>query len=220
MAKVFAAIFASFIALYAYFLPRLPIKEGENALIYSNPLGVKALSFVFAPLIADFVWLHSVKIRETKREQNSSETQNIRAAFALVAALDPNFFSAINYGATYLAFVKNDKKAALFVVDSAKGANAKNAQNLAVLSLLIELTSENPNIKEIEKNAQKLYENGEGEKLFGMDKKSFLQSAATLATGKNGATALRRQELERLLAKTKDEKRRGEIKRLLDHGSN
>ncbi len=122
-------------ACLVVFQPSPYEKLDGGEILFAEPLLFKALSGNSANLNADFLWLLSNNISEIKTS-GKVDTEKFSKAFLTIATVEPNFFPAINYGALYLASVKNEVVLAEQIVDTSLQYSPNNINTLFLKLLL------------------------------------------------------------------------------------
>jgi len=208
-------IVAALFSLFWLFCPTPLERQNESYFIYSNPLLSKAALGFLSPIAADFAWLGSVRIGEMSGAEDKEKT---KAAFTTIASLDPSFFHAINYGATYLAAVQKDKEAAYSVIDRALSLRP-NEFRLIYLKLLIEASSDAPDKNMLKELAAKAFLHKEFKGFFGArDKDEFLLDILLFANDKKAKKEELKKELLWLLKNTNDKRKKELIMQKITEG--
>lgn len=212
MAKAFLLQLSAFVSLFLIFAPTPKEEKSASSFIYSNPLISKATLGVMSPFAADFAWLESTKIGEMGRGGSDSVDKNeIKTAFVTIASLDPTFFHAINYGATFLSTIAKDKEAAFTVLDGAITQNRDDFR-LYYSKLLIELTSENPDAKTIRELAKIVFLHPEFKGVFGAMKiDDFILELLSFSENEEAKKKHLKEELLWLRKNTKDKNKKALI---------
>lgn len=89
----------------AYLAPRPVMDNGEGRLAYADPLFLRAASNISHTLLSDVFWLLSSETGELSGRQGS--LREMAATAETITVMDPLFFPAIHYYATYMASIRD-----------------------------------------------------------------------------------------------------------------
>lgn len=113
-------LFGAFVivsVLLAYTAPRpVPVAK-DMKLAAAFPLLTRALSNISHTLVSDFIWISAAGRGELSGSGTS--TGEIRTVAGLIAVMDPAFFPAQHYHATYLASIRGAPLAGAGVYETA-----------------------------------------------------------------------------------------------------
>lgn len=140
-------------AVVMIFAPLPQKKRFVPTMLFANPLFYKASSGYFHTLLADRLWLQSNSIGEVARN-DTTDDESFAHAFKTIAIMDPHFFLAANYGALYLASIRNRSDLAIEIIDTALSLYPKNF-DLMMMKLAITVSYVTPrNFDKIRELAQ------------------------------------------------------------------
>lgn len=208
---LFISLSASFILLL--YAPSPQRQNDSSSLFAANPLILRAVSTNAHTLLADKLWLDSNNISELGSKNSSSvDSLLFYRAFINIATLDPCFFHAINYGATYLASVPKESRLASNIISSAALFN-KDDFRLYFLWLLVEITYEKePNYERVAWLVKKLAPMSEFREQIGIaDADSFLLRCLSFAANKTQKRQKAIEDLQWLAKNTKEKSKRALI---------
>jgi len=173
-------------------------ENSVDSMLFANPLFYRASSGYTHTLVADRLWLASNSISEMALGSSYAvDPRQFTNAFKTIAVMDPYFFQTINYGATYLASIKNDLKGAVGIIDSALEFNDKSFNLLFLKMLLLSTYGEGERDFEIVKNISKKLIDSDYKKVFGsLVVEDMLEDMYILSTQK---TVKKEREIEDLL---------------------
>lgn len=206
--------------LFTYFYPK-PKKEKivVNDILFAKPLFFRALTNYTHTITADKLWLLSNTIGEiaTGDSFNVDEMEVYRA-FKTIIVMDPYFYPAINYAATYLASIKKRIDLATNLIKDARKFNP-NDFKLYFLELILILTYEDEQKIDddyIAKLAKKASLLPDSQKILGrIVVKDWVEELLVYARNKKGKKAQAVEDLKWLLKNTKDPVRKKEIEKKL-----
>ncbi len=130
---------AALICLLVSQFPKPKPVQGEPGLDTPGPLMIRAASNISHTLCADIVWLASSKSTEGGNLAGGA----VGSEAELITVLDPSFFPAIRYYATYLAGVEGNISAGAALYETA-GRFLPNDFRLMFSEMLLRVTYEEP----------------------------------------------------------------------------
>jgi len=194
------------------FAPKPQSIKQESSFLYANPIISKAILGNLTPFVADFAWLESTKIGELGKGGTANVNKDeIQTAFLTIATLDPSFYHAISYGASFLSTVPKEKEAAYLIIDRGLSLRPNDFQ-LQYLKLITEVTSEKPDKKMIKELAVSVFANPEFKGVFGaMKVDDFLLEILAFAGDEDAKKEELKKELEWLYKNTSDKNKKALI---------
>lgn len=221
MANKLALFLAIFLFLGFNFFSPKPDKKRVvvNDILFAKPLFFRALTNYTHTLTADRLWLLSNTVGETAvGDSFKADEMEIFRAFKTIIVMDPFFYPALNYAATYLASIKKRLDLANELIDTAMIFN-KNDFKLYFLKIILYLTYEEPkklNDDLIAKLAKKAALLPDSQKVLGrISVKEWVVDLLIYARDKRGKKAQAIKDLKWLLKNTKDPKKKKEIEERL-----
>ena len=219
--KFFIGIVFLALGVFAYLSEAPSLKrDRDNALLFSNPLILKALSGYSNGLIADKLWLLSSSVSETgRRGSDNVDTQIFYHTMLNITTLDPYFSSAIVYGATFLASIQEESDLALDLLAKARYFDSENFQ-LYMLAVMIELTYKKPSdidYKEVIRLSEFAASLPDGKKVFGQIKvKDWLKDVVAFSKNQQAKHQKIIDDTKWLYEHTQDLEKKEQIKKRLD----
>lgn len=174
-------------------------QENLDSELFANPLLYRALSGYIHTLQADKLWLASNAISEMRYGNSYQVDEEVfKQAFETIAVMDPYFFQAINYGATYLATIKNDVKGAVTILDRGLEFAPKEFNLLFSKMLLLATYTEadTRDFETIKSLAKKLIALDTQKRFGNLSVEELIEEMFVFATSKN---AKKQKEVEDLL---------------------
>ncbi|WP_281951440.1 hypothetical protein [Nitrosophilus kaiyonis] len=218
--KFFILLFIIFL-IFNYLYPK-PKKEKivVNDILFAKPLFFRALTNYTHTLSADKLWLLSNTVGEVATGNSFDvDEMEVYEAFKTIIFMDPYFYPAINYAATYLASIKKRVDLATDLIKKARLFN-KNDFKLYFLELILILTYEDEkNIDDdyIVKLAKEASLLPDSQKILGrIVVKDWVEDMLIYARNKKGKRAQAIEDLKWLLKNTKEPVKKAEIKRKLE----
>ncbi len=201
---------------FNYLYPK-PKKEKiiVNDILFAKPLFFRTLTNDTHTLVADKLWLLSNTVGETRSKDSfKADEMEVFRAFKTITMMDPYFFPAINYAATYLASIKKRLDLALDLIDTAMMYN-KNSFNLYFLKIVLYLTyTDEKNFDDnfVATLAKKAALLPDSQKVLGrIVVKDWVEDLLIYARDKKGKKEQAKKDLEWLLKHTTNPKRKKEI---------
>lgn len=207
---------AGLFALVMVFAPAPQKKQFIPTMLFANPLFYKGSSGYFHTLLADRLWLQSNSIGEMSR-QDATDEDSFAHAFKTIAVMDPHFFTAISYGALYLASMKDRIDLAVEILDTGLESDSENF-DLMMLKLSLIVSYETPmdyeKIRTLAQQTARLAEKRnqvrEGIAL------EFVESVLTHAAQQTNRTQEIYQDLIWLYKSTENPERKEKIKKRIE----
>jgi len=191
--------------------------SAENELLFSNPYLFRAISNISHTLLADRLWLMSADIGEiVKKDSYTIDAGEFFAASKTITVMDPYFFPAVNYAATYLSSIHKDINGSIALYETARLYD-KNNFLLYFNEMLLRATYQNPvdddAMVRLAKEASLMPEN---RKFFKKENVgNMVEDFIVFARNKRGRDAQARKDLQWLLKNSTSEQRKKEIVRRL-----
>lgn len=209
-------IFSAFVLTFSNKPKPSPI--ADNELLFSNPYFFRAISNISHTLVADWLWLMSADIGEiAARDSHSVETAEFFAASKSITVMDPYFFPAINYAATYLSSIHKDINASIELYETARAYDKNNILlyfNEIVLRATYEEPLDDEVIVRLAKEAAILPSSKA--RFAKEDINNMIENFIIFARSKKGKEAQAIKDLKWLLKNTTNESRKNEIRKKLD----
>jgi len=211
---------AALFLLLSYTIPR-PQKSDlvVNEILFARPFFFRALSGYAHTLYADRLWLLSNTVGEVAvGDSFKADEKEVYEATRTIVVMDPFFYPALNYGATYLASIKNRLDLALKLVELAKIFNPEDFK-IYFLEILLILTYEDEDKIDDEKIAalaKKAALLPDSQKILGnMLVNDWVEDILIYARDKKGKRAQAIEDLKWLLKNTEDPLKKREIQKRL-----
>ncbi|WP_200762663.1 hypothetical protein [Nitrosophilus alvini] len=209
--------------LFVIFVAILPRPEKEkvvvNEILFAKPLFFRALTGYTHTFTADKLWLLSNTVGETAVGDSFKADENeVYTAFKTIIYMDPYFYPAVSYAATYLASIKNRLDLATDLIKTARMFNP-NDFKLYFLEIILILTYEKPDkiddnyIAELAKKAALL---PDSQKILGRILLSeWVEELLIYARNQKGKKEQAIEDLKWLLKNTKNPTKKKEIEKKL-----
>lgn len=198
MLKTAGLLFFALAVFLASLLMQSDKTKSVDTDLFAEPLLYRAFSGYTHTFEADKLWLASNAISEMNHQNSYAvNSEAFRHAFELIAIMDPHFFQAANYGATYLASIKNDLNGSVTIIDNAL-AFTPESFNLLFLKMILLVTygKGNMHFDTVKQLAKKLI-TLDTQKVFGrLSIEDLIEEMYVFAASKN---AKRQKEIEDLL---------------------
>ena len=137
-------VLLSIFVVFTFFYPKPKNKKiVVNEILFAEPLFFRALTNYTHTLIADRLWLLSNTVGEIATGDSFNVDENeVYLAFRMITYMDPCFYPALNYAATYLASIKKRVDLATDLIKTARMFN-QNDFKLYFLEMVLILTYKN-----------------------------------------------------------------------------
>ncbi len=218
--RVSIFIVVSLLVGFVYITPK-PTKKSlvVNEILFAKPLFFRALTNYTHTLSADRLWLLSNTVGEVAAGDSFKvDEMEVYRAFKTIIIMDPFFYPAVNYAATYLASIKKRVDLATNLIKTARIFN-KNDFKLYFLEIILLLTYEDEKklddeyIASLAKKAALL---PDSQKILGrIVIKDWIEDMLIYARDKKGKRAQAIEDLKWLLKNTKDPVKKKEIEKRL-----
>ncbi len=218
--RVSIFVVISLLVGFVYITPK-PTKKSlvVNEILFAKPLFFRALTNYTHTLSADKLWLLSNTVGEVAAGDSFKvDEMEVYRAFKTIIVMDPFFYPAVNYAATYLASIKKRVDLATELIKTARIFN-KNDFKLYFLEIILLLTYEDEKklddeyIASLAKKAALL---PDSQKILGrIVIKDWIEDMLIYARNKKGKRAQAIEDLKWLLKNTKDPAKKKEIEKKL-----
>ncbi|WP_187647281.1 hypothetical protein [Nitrosophilus labii] len=218
--RVSIFVVISLLVGFVYITPK-PTRESlvVNEILFAKPLFFRALTNYTHTLSADKLWLLSNTVGEVAvGDSFKVDEMEVYRAFKTIIVMDPFFYPAVNYAATYLASIKKRVDLATELIKTARIFN-KNDFKLYFLEIILLLTYEDEKklddeyIASLAKKATLL---PDSQKILGrILVKDWIEDMLIYARDKKGKRAQAIEDLKWLLKNTKDPAKKKEIEKKL-----
>ena len=212
--KITLVILLGASALLVYVVPKPSLAGDTTTSLYSQPLIARAASNISHTLLSDLFWLSAAGIGELSPRKPSVE--ETAAMARTITVLDPFFFQAVHYYATYLASVQNAPHEGAGVYQSA-GMFLPDDFQLIFNEMVLRLTYEEPldddHIVALARRAMQLPDK---ERYVGaVDYAAMVEGMMYYAASRQQRNEKRREDLLWLMERTSNPDRKREIARQL-----
>lgn len=207
--------------VFTFFYPKPKNKKiVVNEILFAKPLFFRALTNYTHTFSADKLWLLSNTVGEVATGDSfKADEYEVYRAFKTIIYMDPYFYPAVNYAATYLASVKKRVDLATDLIKTARMFNP-NDFKLYFLEIMLILTYEDMNKIDddyIAKLAKKASLLPDSQKILGrIVVKDWIEEMMIYVRDKKGKRAQAIEDLKWLLKNTKDPVKKKEIEKKLN----
>ena len=199
-------------AFLIYLSPKPEKGVAETKIIYAEPLFMRAVSNISHTLLSDVLWLVSAESGELSTQKVRVEEN--QAIADTITVMDPYFFPAIHYYATYLASVWDAPQKGAEVYAKA-GWFRPDDFRLVFNEMILRLTYEEPlNEERVVTLAKQAMEMDEKIRYVGaVDYVEMVEGMMHFAASRRQRNEKKREDLLWLFEHSKNLKRKEEIRR-------
>ena len=214
-AKAVIGLLVGLSSLLIYLAPKPVMQSDEARMLSAEPMMLRAVSNTAHTLLGDILWLMSTEVDELAGRP--VDTQEVAAAARAVTLMDPYFFPAVNYFATYLASMKGEVKQGAGLYEAARWFDPEDFRlifNEMILRITYEEPLDNERIVALARQAIVL---PESEQFLGAVNLAEMVEGLMLYAADNGQRRLQaKKDLQWLLEHTRSVQRKQQIRQRLE----
>lgn len=214
-AKAVVGLLVGLSCFLVYLAPKPAMHSDEVRMLSAEPMVLRAVSNIAHTLLGDILWLTSTEVDELAGRP--VVTREVVAAARTVSLMDPYFFPAVNYFATYLAGMKGEVKQGAGLYEMAGWFDPKDFRlifNEMILRITYEEPLDNERIVALARQAIVL---PESEQFLGAVNLAEMVEGLMLYAADSGQRRLQaKKDLQWLLKHTRSAQRQQQIRQRLE----